>query len=325
MRELTDSEQWLIEQARSNMVETKAAPEPGLEEVQWFTKAFWPFMEPYYSPLKPVFSFELSRSQRLQQNRVWMFRDGAIPLCWFFESVSIGEVEPRSILIHESLGDLVPSSWRECVKLYELFSEHTFNCEKIPKRLFLLGPVNPAVTSLEDLSILLSKIKSALGGRQVEEIMLYAPVRHTESISSEEESFECQFYHRLFTEFGAKMSFVHWQNLEYGDFVDTAVVDLNGGWIYKDNAVMHMLLSRGAGLLSSRQRKDGGGERVPLSKHHGIQVFPISREANFARPEEKEEAFRFYAEIHRKIKSPRLTTPWPKWFQLGMRSGSKPG
>ncbi len=318
MKNHTESERWLLDQARANIVATSIASEPALEEVRGFTKSFWPFMEAYYSPLQPVFSFELARAARLQRQPLWMLRDGTIPLSWFFESLGPQAPAQSRLLVHEALGNLVPPPWRKRTKFYDVYAEKTYHSANPPKRLLLFGPVNSLITGLDDLDRILAEAKETLGRANLEEVILYCPVRHSEHVSAEEESFECQFYHRIFSVFGAKAKFRHWQSLEHGSFPDTALVELNGGWLYQDSSVLHLLLSRGAGLLRAPAKRRG--ERIPLSPFHGMEIFDASTESGFRAKENAGELLRFYSALHRKTNEPRNRVPWPKWFETYSRA-----
>jgi hypothetical protein len=323
MKDLTESEQWLIEQVRSNALLTKLENDPALEEVRRFAKSYWPFMEPYHSPLNAAFSFEIGHLERLRHHKLWMLRDGIIPLAWFFESVTREMTPSTQLLVHESLGTLVPKSWKKNVKYYEIYSEPVYHAGFPPKNLLLTGPINGGMTSLEELDAILDGVLECLGRAKPERVLIYCPIRQSEWSSAEEESFEFQFYHRIFSRFGAKAKFVNWQSTENSTFPDTAVVDLSAGWIYKDSSVLHHLLRRGAGLLGARENVQKPANRIPLSKNHGIRVSAEPAATGWELPRDTQKLLGFYSTLHRKMNEPRSHLPWPKWFQGFMRAGGQ--
>lgn len=302
-----------MDHVQSNFLARELASDPALEGVRRFTKAFGPFMEAYFSPLRPVFSFEINRADRFQKKELWMLRDGAIPLAWFFESVPKNLAIASDILVHSSLGSLVPANWKKNAKYYELYSEEKYHSAHRPENLFLTGPINPLITSLVELDSILNSAIDILGGVKGQQVLVYCPVRGNEFAQAEEESFEFQYCHKIFSRFGKNVRFIHWNMAEHASFANTAVIDLNGGWILKDNSMVHHALRRGAGLLQVPRGKSSEAMPVQLSKYHGIKVSSVPSTA-LPGPNRNTELLAFYSEFQQKVRDPRSQLPWPKWY-----------
>jgi len=324
MKNSSESEQWILDQARANMFAGTSFNLAESAESRRFTSGLWPFLETYSSPLCPVFSFEIGALELQSQNKMWMFRDGVIPLAWFFEGVSDELALSHRLLVHASLSPLVPKVWRRNTKYYDLYSNQCFDKKNRPERLLFVGPVNHDILNIDELNLLLDHTLEAIGTSKIKEVLMYSPVRKSIYFHEQDENFELQYYHQIFSRFGKKMRFINWASLSNSTFAKTAIVDLNAGWIFKDNAVVHQLLSRGAGLLSpNRHGKNGPSTRVQISKFHGVEIMATTCSEIHHVVKNAEQHIAFYSAIHRKLDGARSNDLWPKWFQGFVRSSYK--
>jgi hypothetical protein len=322
MQQLNETEQWLIEQTRANLLAKNTAQNPSAEEMGRYTKSFWPFLDPYFSSLNPVFSFEAGPSLFQSGQKTILLRDGAIPLAWFFEGASRELAAAAQIFVHSTLGALVPERWKNRTKFYNIYSEQEFHEGNPPETLFLYGPICRGVMSLEELEEKLEQVQRILGKAEPKRVLLFSPIRRTEFFGVEDESFEFQYYHRIFRRFGSKVEFISWQGAERMPHTHTALVELNHGWTYQDSTAAHILLRKGAGLLRLPSNEKTG-TRVPLSPNHGMEISPMPAKTGFYSTEGKEDLLRFYSMLHQRANDPLIRVPWPKWFQGYFRAAQK--
>lgn len=76
----------------------------------------------YFSPLNPVFSYELENTSGFL-NGVFDFvslRDGVLPLSRFFFLSDIYQTKPSTIIVDEDFCEIVPTSWQPFVVLRKL-------------------------------------------------------------------------------------------------------------------------------------------------------------------------------------------------------------
>ena len=79
-----------------------------------------PTSTPYFSRLRPLFSFEVKSLSSLNNFSHILFRDGALFLLRFFiRFKSPGDLRCK-ILIHEDFCDFVPEQWKEHIYFYKL-------------------------------------------------------------------------------------------------------------------------------------------------------------------------------------------------------------
>jgi hypothetical protein len=325
MKNMNESEQWLLEQARANLLSGNMPETPELADARRLGKAVWPFMLPYFSPLCPAFSFEIATADNFLRQKTWLLRDGAIPLGWFFNAAAPALAEFGTLLVHSSLGGLVPRAWRKNIKFYDHFSHVEYSAANPPENLFLTGPVSAGITTIPELEAILDKTEESLGKNFKGNVLIYCPVRQLEFANAEEESFEFQFAQRVLSRFGKKVQFLHWQNIEHATFRNTAFVDLNGGWIYKDSFMLHQLLSRGAGLLAEPAPAIAReSSRISLSPFHGMSVSSVPAAADFTASGDVSTAMDFFTALHKKTQDPRSHYPWPKWYQGMARATLRP-
>ncbi len=303
MSHFHETERWLTERARA----LRACEPPGR-----LAGKLRPFLDPYHSPLRPAFSFELPAGDER-----CLLRDGAVPLAWFF---GCSPPASRKLFVHAGLGNLVPPAWKKHVRYYELYSEEVFQAARPPKNLLLAGPVNPAILSLGELDVLLDRVTATLGRAKPEKVLVYAPLRKDQRGLAPEDSFELQFAQRMTSRF-ARVEFLSWTALARARLADTAFVDLNAGWIFADGTLAHHALQAGAGLLAFRDGAPARDETlVPLSRNHGMRVSAAPREGIFRSPRPDSRAQRFYAALHRKLPGQANAAPWPRWFEAAYRA-----
>src|SRR4051812_5803203 len=117
----TETEGWLLTQYESNHLQDQMNDSA---DATGFISSQWPFMNAYYSPLRPVFTtlFKDFRRTGSGPEQDFMLRDGIVPLFWFFLNENTNNLKDR-LVVHEDLDSWVPRNWRYKVSLYSVHTE----------------------------------------------------------------------------------------------------------------------------------------------------------------------------------------------------------
>ncbi|MCF8058920.1 MAG: hypothetical protein K9K67_06475 [Bacteriovoracaceae bacterium] len=78
-----------------------------------------PHSRPYFSRLRPLFSFEVKELKNLNSFSHVLFRDGVVLLLRFFQRFPEPSGFHSKIFIHEDLAFIIPKTWCESVLLYK--------------------------------------------------------------------------------------------------------------------------------------------------------------------------------------------------------------
>jgi len=311
----TETENWLLTEFYCNTLLAKGDKGPASESA---TGVLWPFLNPYYSPLNPIYTpvYQTLCAQGLRplnekQLPVWMLRDGAVPLTWFFSRHQPDSVEGQ-ILVHADLQHLVPENWAEKVASYR----HRTPANDI-ESLFMAGPVNERTTSIDELEEKLNSIEAVLGKKKMAamSVRLYCPMRDPS------DSYPARYMQKIYSAF-KRVTALDWFDVEnIGSLKNVGFVELNSGWLFKDSYVQHHVLSRGATLLvqkeSSRKKRV---QSVPLSRYHSVDIEPLTtRSAAVSEKDRRLEKF-FIQNARLRDDEDAAWEPWPKWHERWCRA-----
>lgn len=79
-----------------------------------------PHSKPYFSRLRPLFSFEIKSLTSLNAFSHILFRDGVVHLLRFFQRFPEPKGLMSKIIIHQNLSAIVPPAWRKCILYYRI-------------------------------------------------------------------------------------------------------------------------------------------------------------------------------------------------------------
>lgn len=236
--------------------------------------ALFPFTEPYVSPVPSVFLAH-TKPRALNAEKLWVARDGELPLSWFFERHPDPGNFRGKVLIQERLSKQVPRSWKNRTGTYRVVS---LAPRTAPKALLVAGLPLTMFNSFGQVESELHRVVSVLGAsrvRALRKIALSSPF-----VANVSGGFESR-YRALLRRALGRIEVIEWHQLVMVDTLsDFGVIELHGGAVCADSTVAHFALSRGARLVrpgsairSLKQlRKD---ERyVAFSPFHGIVVQP---------------------------------------------------
>lgn len=310
----TETENWLLTEFYCNSLLEESDKGPTSEQ---YTLAFWPFLNPYFSPLNPIYTpvFQKICSQGLRplnerQMPVWMLRDGAVPLSWFFAQ-NEPDLLQGQILVHADLKDLVPETWAGKVASYRHRSKSTGDIEK----LLVIGPISETVISLQELDEALEKLGESLGKKRIASmpVHLYCPIR------GEGESYPARYMQKIYSAF-KRVKVVDWYDIENtGSFKGFGFVELNAGWLFKDSFVQQHALSRGASLVHQPPPLSKRVRHFSLSSFHGVDVEPFTPKARITKAK-ADRLEKFFMHSARLMGDSGTAGPWPKWHEKWCRA-----
>lgn len=272
------------------------------QEQREFLHGYWPFLNDYYSPLRPVFSPAYGRFLRnLREGETAWLRDGIIPLTWFLRRNSPQSFR-GSLIAPEKLARFVPSDWRAKFSFYRLITREVTR----PKTLFIAGPVEEGYSNLEHTERLLDAAVKKLGKSKQPEVKLYCPVKWGG------DKFPAEFFRLVFSRF-PEAEVISWHSLaNLGTLTDSAYLELNGNYIISDSYVQYHMLSRGAGLLLGQSQ---GKVFVPLSRYHGAAVSTVSK----VEPRSNDEALMNFSREMANLNEVHSCGLWPQSLEVWCR------
>lgn len=313
-RRRTETENWRLTEFYCNSLLDQCDKASTSEQ---YTLSLWPFLNPYFSPLNPIYTpvFQTLCAQGLRavnekQLPVWMLRDGAVPLTWFFSKHKPELVEGQ-ILVHADLKNLVPESWTGKVASYRHRTHAATDCES----LLIVGPISERVISIDELDAKIESIEASIGKRKMStmSVRLYCPIR------GEGESFPARYLQKIYSAF-RRVDIIDWYDVEnIGSLKGVGFIELNNGWLFKDSYVQQHALSRGASLIGQDKLPAKKSRYVPLSRFHGVSIEPFVPKARTSFDKDRR-LEKFFIQSSRLIEDEGVSGPWPKWHEKWCRA-----
>lgn len=284
---------------------------------------FWPFCEPYFSALQPVFLFEGWKKESVALGKRWQARDGVLPLYWFFRSAAPSDF-PAKLWVHRDLENLVPPIWQEHVGLYHIESKAAEASFSEPDSLLITGLMSPPFINEDELESRLDYLIEKMGPERMKKlrIFIFMPFRGSSLFWSHfHEEIYLSMPLKIIKKLGAQVQPIGWQQLDaIKSLRNFLYFELNEGWVIKDTSIMHMALARGARLLDSPTKAIADSETVELSRYHHVR---LSKPGNFKRKskqENHEEIINEYFKIGEFLYKKRFNPVFPEWYQSFCKS-----
>jgi hypothetical protein len=234
----------------------------------------WPISTDYSSPLNPFFLVEAEDASTLVSHRVWMARDGLIPLLWFFKRNPTPRGFEGDLLVSAEFADYVPPAWTKQVGLFELVSTLGTAVKK-PKSLLITGISMETYCSIPMLDKIVSGLTKSFGDLKNMNVQTFLPGRFDGWGTENAQDFHLKYYVRLSEAFGGrKIQGLNWTQVEaWGDLTGCAIVDLNEKLLCADSYLVHHAMSRGANYWSlSKSQMSRNADFVRISPFHGLRV-----------------------------------------------------
>jgi hypothetical protein len=230
----------------------------------------------YYSPLNPVFSFELETSvgNHLKSFEVVSLRDGVWPLLRFFAlNPEPHEIDPI-LVIDSSLSSLVPPKWRDKTVLRKLFFEKELITKTRSKILILVSPDKKSCP-LECIEQTLEEMAQKIA--PTDEIFFYfsSVTLMGEEDAEKNENWGYQLLLALSRKFhGRKMHVLDWESFTSLSLSHFKYVFLNPlNFIFTDSYLLHNVSQRGAiPLIEETEPEASSDTRVNISINHGFSL-----------------------------------------------------
>lgn len=289
-------------------------------------KNFWPFCEPYFSAVNPIFVMEGWERHLIEAGARWQSRDGILPLFWFFRTVKPSDF-PAKLWIHRDMESLIPDSWQKEVGLYEIENKKNGPSQKEADTILLAGLICPPFINEPELEARLEQLIERVGSERIKKmkIEIFMPFRGSGIFWSHfDEEVYLSLPLKIAKILGGDVQPVGWQRLEtMKSMSNTIYFELNAGWIVKDSSILHMALSRGAQLLTPLTPILPDSEVIELSRYHQIRIAKPGKPKKALKTEPLEDAIRDYTKIGEFLYDKRFNPVFPEWYQSFCRKTLK--
>jgi hypothetical protein len=282
------------------------------DDVESFIGYTWPMSTPYFNPFGAAFLIQLQDQRILHTKRIWLVRDGRVPLVWFFRRFPKPDPEVQAkLMIDEDMLTCIPVAWRPHISTYRLVSNAPATKES---RVAILGLASESYCSLDYLEKKLKQI-SAIEKSERIKMDMFLPVR-TGSGDESDHVYHPDFFRRFFKVADHESRvFSYYQMVGTFDMQNLRLYDISDKMLLSDNAMVHELLKKGAQWPVTEPTRENE-EYVPLSAFHG---YAINHNVDFVEPDWDDKSLRtaakFESDIAGALNSQAFKfMPWPKWF-----------
>ena len=285
--------------------------------------SLWPISEPYESLITTIYSPLIPQLDYLNSEKYWVFRDGLIPLLWFFNKFKAPKNLKTTIFIYKSHIPYVPAPWQKYIGSYELYTSKT---HKKRTHLGFLGILSDSYMSDINNESIIKKFSKNFNNQSPSKLkkFCFLPCKPG-AIRHDIAPFIIQHSLLLGKYFGNNIQSLSYnQILGLENYKNCYFIDLNNHLLSSDNGILHYSLSKGGvlwqGRLSdSRLQKDE--KLFPLSEHHG---FILNQRPKFTKkvfhPKDTL-SLDEVAEVLKITKHPVNTDfPWPDLFEDWVQS-----
>lgn len=291
---------------------------PVTGDVRDFLNFTWPSSIESYNPLNAVFSMQILHLDLLKSHSTWLFRDGLVPLLWFFRRHPHPGNLQCKIYIHKDLSDFVPEAWRKHMGTYKITSLAQGNGQR---KLLLLGTMAEPFMSQKALREFLLQLKTTHGDelKKLEKTALILPKSYgfgTEHDHQYSVDYMCQ----LCEVFGTNIKALHWRQFESMDhFHGFEVVSLNDGYLLADDFMVNYAASRGARFFQKDQKKSED-KVVRLSAYHGYLLQDELPTSAYAVSDDIKASEKYLRALNSEA---HIRMPWPQWFSDWVKTATQ--
>ena len=280
---------------------------PATQEFKAFAGMYWPNTEAYHNPLGAVFSAQVLSSKLLSMNSMLLFRDGLVPLLWFFKVFPQPRTIKTTLIVPSPFARAVPSAWLRQVKFYTLVQ--VANPLKKPIALYIIGGTGSAHTDIPLIRNRVEACKNLLDGRIQDVEKRYFISSNPGDPDSPSRLFET--FQILFSEFGFQGRPITWAEYNSSTQNPNCVsLSLNSDLAVYDDFAAHASASRGAFQVHLPVVSSISKVQIPLSPYHGMNIHD-----SMSAIEEAGEPILSRHEIMRTFGHEiYLKAPWPTFF-----------
>lgn len=316
MSDYTSASSWIIDSMKSQHLRRTPGVDSALSEL------LAPFAGPQFGPTQPMHLFGgHPREAFMKKTSLITSLDGLIPLCYFFKYVTPLKFSP-TLLIPKDFWFIVPPTWRDKVKLYEVKSSTIYSAQNPPKRMIMCGSFNSFMSDEDMIESELEKLIEALGGEdpfsQIETALFFTS--KSDGISDfMDEGKLLSYSHKLLRHFKQKITFPRFDAIRANpDYRDTLYYEINNRKYISETFSKHVLFSKGAGSLFIDDEKNdlGPSHSIKLSPYHHIDIFelkqPMSSYEIFESSEFYNAHFKFF---QLGSQQETINEKWDHWFK----------
>jgi len=206
-----------------------------------------------------------------------LVRDGLLSILHFFYVHPHPDGIKTILILPESAGGIVPTSWQEQCLLYKI-QTHPLDKEIKRSELYLTTTVASELYSdsyLKEQLSLAKKCNLKLKGL----FFRHEPLGEEAVDTNDNRDFE--FFNSLQDAIGSKIELLDWRSLKSSDLSKASFLELNhNNFWYNDSAVTHHFLSNGADSIDQRYKAEtfNQDDCVRISKYHYYKFVNISKE-----------------------------------------------
>lgn len=241
---------------RSYLISGHKLPES--PEFKQFKAFLWPASTDYPSTVPSIFLAQVISLHLLAQSKMWIVRDGLVPLLWFFFQNPKPPEFPVKLYVHRNLRSYVPLEWKPSFGYYDYhtrdFSESTKTVSQRPK-ILIFGIMMEAYVSIDGIDDHIKKIIDGLTQIRDPEVYLYLPCRGWSGAKNWlDQHYHASILKKLFSSLGSDLKILTYEDVKHLDRLNIDYFyDLNDALIMADNALLHQVLEGGGNQLSKSE------------------------------------------------------------------------
>jgi len=278
-----------------------------------------PFSKSYFGPTCPILLLSGIDLEKLEKKDYWTIRDGLIPLYFFFKENE--PLEGQKILVDSDFLFLVPNKWKKNVLFYKIEADNLFSKNNLPKEIILFGLPNETLTSFDEFEEQLKAISNYLGKENIEKINItaYLPNKRADLWGTWTDENFFKYGKVLFKELKIDIAFPELLAINAkSSYKDTLYVELNAKHFIADTFPMHMVLSKGGGLLEGRKLSSifKPKQKLKLSLHHSIAIYEVAENdyPDWSDPFLDSDLDYYKKILSSGVRSKNLTKQWEAWM-----------
>ncbi len=286
------------------------APLINTPELKQLLGHFWPATQEYFNPLNAVFSAQVLSLTTLRSRPIWLFRDGLIPLMWFFKTIPSPKGLQSKMILPIKFANVVPQAWQQNVKYYEIVQAP--NALADISAIYVAGVIGALQLDLDILRARFAQAKDVLGDRvQKVEKYFYLP---SHSGDKRDPTIQFEAYRTIFSELGFNGRPIDWAEcVSSRHSTKSTVLSLLSDLVVSDDYVTHVSASKGSYQFHLRAARSAVDIQIPLSPYHGFEIYETTEaavQAGATKPISREEILKVIGhQIY-------LALPWPKIYQV---------
>lgn len=261
------------------------------EDITW---SLSPWSDNYFSPIANINLFEVTNPSQLYSYDCIIIRDGLLTFVDFFNRFPKPQVFKPVFIVHVSLKDFVPESWKGKIVFFDYYyKENDFENSNRDK-LIIKGHVKRGFLNLDELK---GNLQAHVSKNHYSNVYICTTIRESrflynqymsDTVLVNEYRVLKEILDGVLVKNKIKFEYIDWKSFyEFENCKDFYFLDINlKPLIYVDDSSSHFLLKRGAMPIfmshgkKNKSRKSEEDLEIPLTLNHGVVILknePISQ------------------------------------------------